>query len=241
MNKRTIALLLLCSALPLSAQLPDNASALRAAPIGGGTFALRLEDTRRATDAGGTHGDLLLSRAVVSAQFPVLPGLEAWGEAGWHEAELANVESKGGFTWGLGAGLRPWRRDLRIDPDGTPRDWAALRLDLAARGGSAPVDEGAGVDLEWLLLESRVGIEWHQVYLGAKRGPIDSTGLTTGAGVILNQLSAERENFDADQRRDVGVYARAVFQMGPAVFFGLETDWYGGGDRRFGLISGVKF
>jgi hypothetical protein len=241
MNSATVALLLTVCAFPLLAQLPGDASAVHAKGTPGAVFGARIEDVRRNVDAGGSRGDLDMTRTVVTAQVALAPGWEAWGEAGWHEAKLAEVESKGGFTWGAGVGVRPWRFDDRADPVRGPREWAAVRVEAAVRGGSAPVDAGAGVDLEWLLLEGRVGMEWNRIYMGPRRGPIDSTGLTTGAGIFLNQLSAERENFDGDQRRELGIYVRALFHFGTGAFVGLESDWLGSSDRRFGFLGGVNF
>lgn len=51
--------------------------------------------------------------------------------------------------------LHPYLYPLRSDPQLGPRDWLALSLDLAVRGGKADADAGK---LDWMSLEGVLGM-----------------------------------------------------------------------------------
>jgi hypothetical protein len=63
-----------------------------------------------------------------------------------------------------------------------PRDWLALTVDLALRGGDADADAGK---VEWMSFEAVLGLEWHQKYLGRNNGPMGAHDITAGAGIIF--------------------------------------------------------
>jgi len=236
-----LPLLLFLPLLPLSAQLPEEGGALLQADLPSVTLGARVADVRRRVKDGDTEITLEMPRAVVAAQFPLAPGISPWIEAGWHEPDLANgTDARDGFTWGLGASVRPWLFVIREDPEAGPRDWVALKVDASYRAGSAE-PRGSSGDVEWTLLEGKLGMEYRERIFGARPGPMKSTGFTAGAGVVFNSLEADKPGFNGSEANSVGVYLQATYDFGPNMFFGLEADWYGGSDRSIGLVTGRKF
>lgn len=236
----TLVLLLLI----LPGRAPAQVGAPEGAWVEGGvapglSTGVRFENWHRKTKTGNRTEALKMTRATATLQIPLQAGSAVWVEGGWNNPELGGEESRGGMTWGLGAVGRVFRLAHRADPERGPQDWTALRVEASARSGDAPAD-GKG-DIEWFLWEGRVGLEWHQLYRGAHKGPMGATALTVDAGLIWNDLTAEREGFKGSARQDFGVYTRALFSIQDQTFFGLEADWMSGADRRYGLIAGFRF
>ena len=101
LNRILVLPLLSASLLPLSAQLPEEGGAIVQTDLPGISLGARVEDMRRRVKDGNTDITLKMPRAVVAAQFPLVPGISPWVEAGWHEPDLANgTDARGGFTWG---------------------------------------------------------------------------------------------------------------------------------------------
>lgn len=240
MNPRNLFCLLsaLLSLGSIRAQLPNEAGAIHVANMPSGAIGLRIEDSSRSMKDGDASEELDMLRLTVSIQGELLPGISPWVEAGWHDPELQSDDSQGGFTWGTGVQLRPLMWPLRSDPNLGPRDWLALTLDLAVRGGKANVDAGS---LEWLTLEGVVGLEWHKNYLGRNDGPIGSYDVTAGAGLILNTTEASQGSFDGSEDQSAGFRFYTGFTFGVGNFAHLELDLYGRSSRRLGLASGFKF
>lgn len=223
----------------LRAQLPERGGALVSGTLPPIALGMRLEDVRREVEDGGTSITLDMPRVVVTGQFPLVPGVSPWVEAGWHEPDLAlGTGARGGFTWGAGLSVRPWLWAIRVDPETGPREWLALKTEAAVRSGSADAANG---EVEWLQVEGRLGFEWRDVLLPAEEGPLGATGMTAGGGVVWTRLSAEKTGFDGSESSSMGAYAFTTFQFGPATFFGVEADLFGGGSRRLGLIAGRRF
>ncbi|GEM_PF-2748649 len=241
LNRILVLSLLSASWLPLSAQLPEEGGSILQSDLPGVTVGARVEDIRRRVKDGNTDITLKMPRAVVAAQFPLAPGISPWVEAGWHEPDLANgTDARGGFTWGLGASFRPWLFTIREDPEAGPRDWLAMKVDASYRAGSAEPSESSG-DVEWTLVEGKLGVEYRERIFGSRSGPMQATGFTAGAGVVFNSLEAEKPGFNGSESNSIGMYLLATYDFGPNTFFGLEADWYGGSDRRIALITGRKF
>jgi len=235
------ALLCLLIASPLPAQLTTPDGAWReAAPLPGFALGIRLDDSTRKVRAGGLNSDFERQAATVLVQMPLsASGVSLWAEAGAFEGELAGIESDGGAMYGFGISARPFRLSHRIDPELGPREWSALRVEAAYRGGSASTSRRG--DLEWNQWEGRLGIENHQVYLGPRRGPIHTTALTLEGGILLTSLRAEIEGYKSKDRNNAGLYVRATFATGDRGFYGLEADWMASSDRRFGIFAGMRF
>lgn len=228
-------------ALPALAQLPEEGGAIVQGDLPQISVGARLADVRRRVKDGDTEISLEMPRAVVAAQFPLAPGISPWIEAGWHEPDLAlDTDARGGFTWGIGASFRPYLFAIRTDPEAGPRDWLAIKVDASYRAGSAE-PRGSSGDVEWTLLEGKVGVEYRQRLFGARRGPMNSNGLLFGAGVVLNSLEAEKPGFNGSESNGAGVYLQALYDFGAHSFFGFEADWYGGSDRRLALVTGRTF
>jgi hypothetical protein len=237
MNTKTLQTLALALAigisLPALAQLPSQAGAMNTLRLPDGAIGVKVENIRRDVVDGGRRGSLEMSRLVVVAQTEVAPGISPWLEAGWHDPEIIPDSSTGGFTWGTGLHLRPALYPLRSDPQLGPRDWVALTVDLALKGGSAEVD--------WLSFEGVLGLEWHQKMMGVARGPVDASAVTAGAGVLINSLRAEQGNFDGSEDQAVGIRLHSGFSFGPNQFLHLQVDWYGSSDRIYSVASGFRF
>ena len=232
---------ILCfSPVTLQAQLPGAEGALFEGRADSGLIAgVRWEDWNRKVAAGNRSETLDMSRFVATLQVPVHPGASVWLEGGWHDPEQSNVGGKGGLTWGAGVSSRLYRVARRVDPEIGPREWTAVKFEAGARGGEAPANVPG--DLEWFQWEGRLGLEWHQRYLGANRGPIGTTGQTLEAGVLWTDLQADRPGVSASGRQSTGVYLRAHFALGTHQFFGLEADWMSSSDRRYALVGGWRF
>lgn len=236
---RTAFAVLACLVLPVSAQLPEQSGAWRETDLGSLAVGVRFQDINRDVKDGNKNLSLDAPRAVVVAQTPLLPGVSPWVEAGWHEPELGPDSSvDGGFTWGAGVALRPWLWALRADPETGPREWLALASTLSIRGGESDIDDG---EVDWTLVEAKLGAEWRNVLLPGEAGPLGATGMTAGAGLNWNSLSADTPGFDGSEDNNLGVYAFTTFEFGPSTFVGVEVDWFGGGDRMLGLLAGARF
>ncbi len=232
-------LILLCSVCSVSvfAQLPGGSAAFSEGNPEGLVVGARVEDWARPVKDGPRSENFDLIRMLVTAQISPIPGLELWGEGGWNGGELV-TESDGGVTWGLGLGMAPWRSVRRSDPEWGPRDWVALRFDVAVRGGSSSTDDE---DMDWTSYEGRLGVRWHQRYSMARRGPVYSTALMLEGGVQYTALSVEEASFDGESEQDFGLYGRVLYHFLPNSFLGLELDWFGTSDRKAGIVAGVTF
>ncbi len=224
--------------LSLHAQLPTESGALKVGELLPGALGIRIEDQSRTLKDDGVSGELDMLRITASMQVELTPGIYPWIEAGWHDPELQSGKSSGGFTWGAGLHTRPLLKALRSDPVLGPRDWIALVVDLAVRGGEADADAGK---IEWMNLEGVIGMEWHQKYLGRNDGPIGAHDITAGVGMILNSFEGSQGSFDGSEEQSIGLRANTGFTFSKNTFLNLELDLYGSSDRRLSLISGFKF
>lgn len=242
MRKFIPALLVLPLLLPLPglAQIAPPAGAWRDdLSLPGLVVGFRIDDTVRKVRANNRNARLDMNGAAVVAQIPLTSAFSVWAEGGWNQSELAGEKAGDGYRYGLGFTTRPLRATRRRDPDLGPRDWTALRMDAGYRAGKSPSDRRG--DQDWHMWELRLGIEDHQEYLGANRGPLNATSITMEGGMFFNDLQAEIPGFDASGRNSAGVYARVTFGAGDKAFYGLEADWMGASDRRFGLFGGMRF
>ncbi|WFB36912.1 hypothetical protein P3T73_03940 [Kiritimatiellota bacterium B12222] len=224
----------------LQAQLLDNGGALVTAagnPIG--SVGIQVEGVDRVLKDGSTRQSLSMTRVTVVAQTQIIPGINPWIEAGWHDPELLPGKSNGGFTWGAGLMLRPMLYPLRSDPTLGPRDWLAIIVDAAVRGGSAQADDNS--EIEWMSLEAALGIEWRQVYVGRNNGPIGANGMNAGASILLNNTTAKQGSFDGSSDQNIGVRFMTGFTFGQHNFLSLEADIFGSSDGRIALVSGLTF
>lgn len=236
-----VVVLLLTGLLPeASAQLAAPEGALRDhLEVTGFTVGLRADTRTRGMRAGGRDVDFDQTALALIGQMSLAPGAAVWAELGGGRSELTQAKADSGYLLGLGFSLRPLRIALRSDPELGPREWVALRVDGGYRMGDGST--GSRGDLSWHQWEARVGGEWHQVYLGPRRGPFDAVSLTTEAGLLFQDVRADLPGLRASSRNQAGLYARAVFAYPNRPFIGVEGDWFGTGDRRIGLITGFQF
>jgi len=234
----TLLSLLIVPGVPAQLVSPDGAWR-ESAPLPGVAVGLRLDDSSRKVQAGGLRRDFDRQGAAVIAQAPLTPGISLWAEAGAFRGELAGIKADGGGMYGIGISARPLRIARRIDPDIGPREWTALRVDAGYRAGSASTSRRG--DLDWNQWEARLGVEDHQVFLGPRRGAMNTTALTLEAGLLLTDLRAEIEGYKSSSRNNAGLYLRGTFATGDSGFYGLEADWMGSSDRRFGVFAGIRF
>lgn len=222
----------------LFAQLPSVAGALKTGSLPPGAVGIRIGDFSRSLKDGGQNASLDMLRVTATLQVEGSPGIYPWIEAGWHQPKVLGNQSPGGFTWGTGVHLRPLLFPLRNDPALGPRDWLALTLDLAVRGGEADADAGK---LDWLSFEGVAGVEWHQKYLGRNDGPMGADDLTAGAGVIVNSFQTSQGSFDGSGNQKTGLRLNTGFSFRGNNFLKLELDLFGSSNRRISLVSGFKF
>lgn len=236
--KMLFTLLTLFPAAGLLAQLPGNPGAMQAGTLPPGSVGLRYENISRPLKDGSLPRPLELSRYTVALQLQAAAGISPWVEIGANNAKLLSDETDGGFTWGGGLQLRPYLFPLRSDPQLGPRDWLALTLDLAVRGGESASDAGK---LEWLAFEGVLGLQWHQKYLGRNHGPIGAYDITAGTGIIFNRTEAKQAGFSGSEEQPVGLRLNTGFSFRQSTYVQIEYDLYGSSSDRLSLLAGFTF
>lgn len=238
LSQIVLTLLALCPAAGLFAQLPTNAGALKVGQLPPGSIGLRFENISRPLKDGNTPIPLEMSRYTVALQLEVASGIYPWIELGANNAKLISDETDGGFTWGTGVHIRPYLYPLRSDPQLGPRDWLALTLDLAIRGGESDSEAGK---LDWMSLEGVLGMQWHQKYLGRHSGPIGAYDITAGAGIIFNSTEGKQAGFNGSEEQSFGLRLNTGFSFSKSTYVSVEYDTYGSSSDRLSLLAGFKF
>ncbi len=233
-----LTLLTLFPAAGLFAQLPTNTGAMKVGQLPPGSIALRYENISRPLKDGNTPNPLEMSRYTVALQLELASGVYPWVEVGMNNAKLLSDDANGGFTWGTGVHLRPYLYPLRSDPQLGPRDWLALTLDLALRGGES--DSSAG-KLDWMSLEGVLGMQWHKKYLGRHNGPIGAYDITAGAGIIFNSTEGKQAGFNGSEEQAMGLRLNTGFTFSKSTYVSVEYDTYGSSSDRLSLLAVFKF